>query len=98
MRLLNHLSLLLAASPLALSLNILMGNENGFASANLREFYRLLKSAGHDVWIVAPATDQSGQGERFTLSTSPTLTTPSDFKLIPAGSPSHGRDPTDLQI
>lgn len=39
--------------PLALagsvqSLNILLNNDDGFASGNLREVYKLLKAAGHN--------------------------------------------------
>ncbi|POS71425.1 5'/3'-nucleotidase SurE [Diaporthe helianthi] len=41
-------------------LNILMNNDDGFGSANLREFYRVLKSKGHNVWIVAPAVQRIG--------------------------------------
>lgn len=37
---------LLAASSQAL--NIIVNNDDGFASANTREFYRLLKDAGHN--------------------------------------------------
>jgi 5'-nucleotidase len=92
------LATLLALSPLAHALNILMSNDDGFGSANIREFYRLLKVAGHDVWMVAPATDQSGQGGRFSLTTSPTLLAPTEFNLVPAGAPSIGQDPHDSHI
>lgn len=30
------------------ALNILMNNDDGFGSANLREFYKVLKSKGHN--------------------------------------------------
>lgn len=30
------------------AINILLNNDDGFASGNLREVYRLLKTAGHD--------------------------------------------------
>lgn len=46
MRFSNLLSLALAGS--AQSLNILLNNDDGFASGNLRETYRLLKEAGHN--------------------------------------------------
>lgn len=39
-------ALLLASSTQAI--NILMANDDGFGSANLRETYRLLKKAGHN--------------------------------------------------
>lgn len=44
---------LVAAGALALAgfsngLNILMNNDDGFGSGNLRELYKLLKAKGHD--------------------------------------------------
>lgn len=39
----------LALTSQASALNILMGNDDGFGAANLREFYRLLKADGHNV-------------------------------------------------
>lgn len=39
-------SLLLASS--SHGLNILLNNDDGFGSANLREVYRLLKEEGHN--------------------------------------------------
>lgn len=45
-------SSLLAAAGMLLGsthgLNILMNNDDGFGSANLREFYKVLKSKGHN--------------------------------------------------
>lgn len=45
-------SSILAAASLVLGsangLNILMNNDDGFGSANLREFYKVLKSKGHN--------------------------------------------------
>lgn len=54
----------LAFTPSAQSLRVLLTNDDGWASANLREFYRLLKGDGHDVVLVAPVVDNSGQGGR----------------------------------
>ncbi|KAH6888531.1 survival protein sure-like phosphatase/nucleotidase [Thelonectria olida] len=79
-------------------LNILLNNDDGFGSGNLRELYRLLKHEGHDVWIVAPATKQSGQGGRSDFTTEGNLTAPSQYDLIPAGAPSIGSDPNDSHI
>lgn len=50
------------------ALNILLNNDDGWASANIRETYRLLKEAGHDVLMVAPVVDNSGQGGRVSAS------------------------------
>lgn len=48
-----RVSTFLAAATLSLAssssaLNILLNNDDGFGSGNLREVYRLLKKAGHD--------------------------------------------------
>lgn len=67
-------------------------------SANSREFYRLLRAAGHDAWIVASATDQSGMGGRFVFTTYANLTNSTEFDLVPAGAPSIGPDPHDDHI
>ncbi|KAI9172627.1 Acid phosphatase [Paramyrothecium foliicola] len=80
------------------ALNILLNNDDGFGSGNLRELYRLLKGEGHDVWIVAPALPQSGQGGRSVFTTEANLTGPSQYNLIPAGAPSVGSDPYDSHI
>ena len=80
------------------ALNILVGNDDGFGSANIREFYRLLKAAGHDAWIVAPIDNESGQGGRAVFTTQPTLTRPTEYDLVGAGAPSFGTDPNDSHI
>ncbi|PSN59623.1 sure-like protein [Corynespora cassiicola Philippines] len=79
-------------------LKILMNNDDGFGSGNLRELYKLLKGAGHEVVIVAPATQQSGQGGRSDFSTERNLTSPSQYSIVPAGSPAVGTDPNDSHI
>ncbi|KAF2807008.1 acid phosphatase precursor [Mytilinidion resinicola] len=88
----------LSLASVANGLSILMSNDDGFGSGNLRELYKILKADGHDVWIVAPATDQSGQGGRSDFSKFANLTAPSEFNLIPAGAPAIGPDPIDNQI
>ncbi|TPX11656.1 uncharacterized protein E0L32_007635 [Thyridium curvatum] len=80
------------------ALNILMNNDDGFGVSNIRELYRLLVEAGHHVVMVAPATDQSGQGGRMSIDTSPTLSKATPYGIVPAGSPSLGRDPHDGNI
>ncbi|PVH93217.1 sure-like protein [Periconia macrospinosa] len=77
---------------------ILMGNDDGFGSGNLREFYRLLKEAGHDVIIVAPVINQSAQGGRSDFTTAANLTAPGQYNIVPAGAPSVGPDPNDSHI
>ena len=80
------------------ALNIILNNDDGFGSANIREFYRLLKAAGHNVWMVAPVTNNSGQGGRAVFTTERYLTANSQYDLIPKGAPSFGTDPNDSHI
>lgn len=42
------LTLALGLTSSSDALRILMGNDDGFGSGNLRELYKLLKEAGHD--------------------------------------------------
>ena len=72
------LSLLLIATN---ALNIIVNNDDGFASANIREFYRLLKAAGHNAWIVAPVSNQSGRGGTEAFTKEANLTAPSEFEV-----------------
>jgi 5'/3'-nucleotidase SurE len=51
----------LAATP-ASALDILVTNDDGIASAGLQTLAAVLAAAGHDVTVVAPAEQQSGQG------------------------------------
>lgn len=87
---------LLAATSSAL--NIIVNNDDGFGSANIRELYRLLRAAGHNAWIVAPVSNQSGKGGTEVFTTEAKLTAPSEFDLVPAGAPSFGTDPNDSHI
>ncbi|KKY18348.1 putative acid phosphatase precursor [Phaeomoniella chlamydospora] len=80
------------------ALNIIVNNDDGFGSANIREFYRLLTAAGHNAWIVAPVDNESGQGGRSSFTTSRYLNSPSEYDIIPAGAPSFGTDPNDSKI
>lgn len=76
----------------------MIGNDDDFATANIRETYRLLKAAGHNVLMVAPATQQSGQGGRSVFTDSGVLEQNTDFDLVEAGAPSVGTDPNDSMI
>ena len=89
----------LAMVPIASNaLNIIVNNDDGFGSANIREFYRLLNAAGHNAWIVAPVDNQSGNGGTEVFTTEANLTAPSEYDLVPAGAPSFGTDPNDSHI
>ena len=88
----------LAAVASTNALNILLGNDDGFGSAQLRALKDLLVKDGHKAIVVAPVDNESGQGGRAVYSTSRNLTTASEFGLIPAGAPSLGRDPNDPDV
>jgi 5'-nucleotidase len=53
--------------PSTLGLNIVLSNDDSWASANIREFYKALKDAGHRVLLVAPAVNQQGKGGTVSL-------------------------------
>ncbi|CAI6021199.1 unnamed protein product [Clonostachys chloroleuca] len=80
------------------ALNILITNDDGAFTSNIRELYKAVKAYGHDAWIVASATDMSGQGGRAVFSTEKNLTTDSEFGFIKAGAPAFGQDPIDPNI
>jgi 5'-nucleotidase len=90
--------LLFSAAP-AHALNILISNDDGFESANIRALYQTLKAAGHNVVISAPVQNQSGQGAAVAFLTPiGPLATPSRYGTIPAGAPGVGTDPKDPNI
>ncbi|KAK6522430.1 hypothetical protein TWF281_002991 [Arthrobotrys megalospora] len=80
------------------SLKIILNNDDGWATANIREFYKALRADGHDAYIVAPVEQQSGQGGRTVFSAEATLSRPGQFDTVPAGAPSFGSDPMDSHI
>ncbi|KAK6496026.1 hypothetical protein TWF481_002054 [Arthrobotrys musiformis] len=80
------------------SLNIIINNDDGWATANIREFYKALRADGHDAYIVAPVEQQSGQGGRTVFSAEATLSRPGQFDTVPASAPSFGSDPMDSHI
>ncbi|KAK4448716.1 survival protein sure-like phosphatase/nucleotidase [Podospora aff. communis PSN243] len=80
------------------AINILMSNDDGFASANLRQLFNILTGAGHNVYVVAPVIGQSGQGGRVIFTSEANLTGPSQYGLIPTGAPSIGSDPAHDHI
>ncbi|KAJ6263894.1 Exopolyphosphatase [Drechslerella dactyloides] len=82
----------------ASSLNIIINNDDGWATANIREFYKALKVDGHNAFIVAPVEQQSGQGGRTVFSAEAHLSRPGQWNTVPAGALSFGTDPMDSHI
>ncbi|RVD90411.1 uncharacterized protein DFL_001377 [Arthrobotrys flagrans] len=79
---------------LANSLKVIINNDDKWATANIREFYKALRADGHDAYIVAPAERQSGQGGRTVFSAEATLSRSGQFDAAP----SFGSDPIDSHI
>ncbi|KAK3171259.1 hypothetical protein OEA41_003343 [Lepraria neglecta] len=93
------LTVALALLPTASNaLNIIVNNDDGFGSADIREFYRILKAARHNTWIVAPVDNQSRKGGTKVFTTEAKLTAPSEHDIVPAGAPSFETDPNDSYI
>ncbi|THH15888.1 hypothetical protein EW146_g4663 [Bondarzewia mesenterica] len=73
-------------------LNILLTNDDSWASANIRPDSRVscsatftaLKAVGHDVLMVAPAINQSGRGGTFVLPSGNITAPGGEFGSIPA--------------
>ncbi|KAI4142391.1 MAG: hypothetical protein LQ340_007360, partial [Diploschistes diacapsis] len=88
----------LTVYPISQGLKILLGNDDGYGSANIRAFYGSLKASGHDVVLVAPVVDNSGQGGRSVFTTYSTLQSEGEYDLVAAGAPSIAADPSDSHI
>ncbi|KAI7369184.1 MFS general substrate transporter [Hortaea werneckii] len=83
----------LALASRTSAINILVGNDDGFGSAQMIEMVRLLRESGHNVVAVAPVDNQSGMGGRSVFSDLTELATASEYDIVPAGSPALGRAP-----
>ncbi|ETW85643.1 hypothetical protein HETIRDRAFT_443564 [Heterobasidion irregulare TC 32-1] len=79
-------------------LNILLTNDDSWASANIRATYTALKAAGHDVLMVAPAINQSGHGGTFVLPSGNITAPGGEFGSIPVGAPFFGQDATNPDL
>ncbi|KAI0670672.1 5'/3'-nucleotidase sure [Trametes maxima] len=74
------------------ALNVLLTNDDSWASANIRATYDALKADGHDVLLVGPAVQQSGKGGTFVLPTTNITAPGGEFGSIPVGAPYFGQD------
>lgn len=81
------------------ALNIVLSNDDGFESANIRALYAELKAAGHDVVLSAPTQNNSGKGGAMDfLHPMKPLTTNTRYDTVKAGAPGAGADPQDPDI
>lgn len=82
----------------ALSKNIILTNDDGFASTNIRSTFRALTDAGHNVLLVAPVSQRSGWSGKFDVPPTKELQTDGDFKYRTKGEPSWGHEDDNKNI
>ncbi|KAF8890691.1 survival protein sure-like phosphatase/nucleotidase [Infundibulicybe gibba] len=75
------------------STNVVLTNDDGWATAQIRAEYDALKAAGFKVVLSAPAVDKSGTGASTTTPT--VLATSCEFNTCPVGSPAEGFNASD---
>lgn len=81
------------------ALDILISNDDGFETANVRALYQELKTQGHNVLISAPYTHQSSKSGMILVNKPLTVTTAdSPQGEVLAGAPAIGVSPTDASI
>ena len=79
----------------AFALHIVVTNDDGFEAKNLQVLFAALKSAGHEVIVSAPYSDQSGTSAQLgSVPEGARTGAPSPGRTIAAGSPAVG--PTTL--
>lgn len=93
------IAIILLAVSEANALDILLTNDDGFESAQIRALYAKLEDHGHSVVISAPTQNNSGTGGamNFLRPIGP-LTRATRGGSVPAGQPGIGTDPADPDI
>ncbi|KAI0086632.1 sure-like protein [Irpex rosettiformis] len=81
-----------ALASSVVGLNILLGNDDSWASANIRATFDGLTKRGHNVVLVAPLVQNSGQGGRVILPTVNVTAPGGEFGSVPVGAPFFGHD------
>ncbi|KAF5392024.1 hypothetical protein D9757_003263 [Collybiopsis confluens] len=90
---LSSVLLLLCFAHLVYSIDILQTNDDGWATAMIRQQFSDLLHAGYRGVLSAPAQDKSGTGSSTAPAT--VLTIPCEFNSCPVGSPPEGNNITD---
>ncbi|ODQ60130.1 hypothetical protein WICANDRAFT_78747 [Wickerhamomyces anomalus NRRL Y-366-8] len=98
MKLSSILTALTTVVSTALAKNIVLTNDDGWASTEIRATYRSLTQAGHNVYLVAPLEQRSGFGGQFVFSFTNTLLHDDQFHFKKAGDPAWGHEPNDDHI
>ncbi|KAH9837798.1 sure-like protein [Rhodofomes roseus] len=92
----NLVFLGLTLSAFARAQNLLIADDDGWATAQIRAQYASLTDAGYNVVLSCPALNQSGKGSS---SQTPTpMTEPCEFNTCPIGSPAEGYNASDPQL
>lgn len=78
--------------------NILLSNDDSWASTNIRATYRDLKEAGHTVILVAPVSQRSGWSGKFDVPYTKDLLTNGEFNYRIKGDPVFGHEDDDMNI
>ncbi|KAL6308842.1 sure-like protein [Sparassis latifolia] len=76
--------------------NIILTNDDGWATAQVRAQFSALTSTGFDVVLSAPAVNMSGTGS--TSATPTPLSEPCEFDTCPTGSPAEGFNASDPRL
>lgn len=76
-------------------LNILLTNDDGWGTANIRAVYNHLTAAGHNVVLSGPVHNQSGMGNKEYISGHAHMKSAGEFDLVHAGEPSVGYNSSD---
>lgn len=93
----SYMLLAAAALPLTHGVRIVQSNDDGWSEINLRTFFNVLNTAGHQVVLSGPAENQSGRGS----SDAPPKTVDSDGCIhasCPGGSPAIGSNSSDPRL
>ncbi|KAB5596077.1 hypothetical protein CTheo_349 [Ceratobasidium theobromae] len=77
-------------------LKVLVGNDDGWAEANVRAFYQTLNAAGYKVVLSAPVQNQSGTGSKEAEATP--LTEAGEYDSVSVGGPAEGANATDPRL
>ncbi|KDN48658.1 hypothetical protein RSAG8_02645, partial [Rhizoctonia solani AG-8 WAC10335] len=78
------------------SLKVLVGNDDGWAEANIRAFHQTLAAAGYNAVVSAPVENQSGKGSSD--SPAKVLTKAGQYNTVPVGAPAEGANSTDPRL
>lgn len=89
---------LLSSIALAAAQNILLTNDDGWASTGIRAAYRSLTDAGYNVILVAPVEQRSGYGGTFMYSYTNTLLHDDQFHYKLQGDDAWGSEEDDDHI